>query len=297
MRICHLFNEIYVAFKAVVLHLVWVLRTHEARKGKLRAGDIDIFYREYGHGEPVLLLHGGFTFAETWAGQIPSLAGHYRVLATDSRGHGRTGLGWRPITYRQMAEDAIQFIEGLGLGPVHVVGWSDGGTTSLAIALKRPDLLRSMVLLGTPFNVSNYSPEAWKNIYDFLRPWSPTLLILRSLRRLLAPARRDWGTFFARMKKMWLELPDFTIEDLESIEVPALVVACDSDEFLSPPGDPLVVFRKLAESMPAATMVEVPGGTHDLQLERPELVSELVLAFIGGPEMQQKREAHSADKQ
>jgi pimeloyl-ACP methyl ester carboxylesterase len=83
------------------------------------------------------------------------------------------------------------------------------------------------------------------------------------------------------MKKMWLELPDFTVEDLGKIEVPALVVACDSDEFLSPGDDPLSVFRQLAEALPAATIAEVPGGTHELLLERPGLVSELLLAFIG----------------
>jgi pimeloyl-ACP methyl ester carboxylesterase len=276
-----LVNEVYTFVKAVAQYVSWLLRTRESRTGTFRAGDIDIFYREYGRGRPVLLLHGGFTFAETWVGQIPALADRYRVLATDSRGHGRTGLGWKPITYRQMAEDAIQLIEGLGLGPVDIVGWSDGGTTSLAMAMTRPDLIRSMVLLGTPFNVSNYSPDAWRRIYGFLRPWSPTLLILRSLRRLLAPARRDWEPFFRKMKKMWLELPDFTVEDLGKIEVPALVVACDSDEFLSPGDDPLSVFRQLAEALPAATIAEVPGGTHELLLERPGLVSELLLAFIG----------------
>lgn len=140
---------------------IWSLRTHTAHLvDRAAIRDITVYYKEYGRGEPVLMLHGGFGYLEHWCAQIRELSGGYRVVAPDSRGHGRTTLGDEPLTYRGMAEDAAEFIESLELGPVHLLGWSDGGCTSIALALKRPELVKSMVLLGTPFNKENYSPEA-----------------------------------------------------------------------------------------------------------------------------------------
>ena len=213
-------------------------------------------------------------------GKVPALADGYRVIAPDSRGHGRTNLGERPITYRRLAEDFITFIEKLGLGPVHLVGWSDGGCASIALALKRPDLVRSMVLIGAPYNTDNYTEEAKRIIRDFLDPKSFELGFFRAIHWLLAPEPYSWRPFLERMTKMWLELPDFSVEDLRRIEAPTLVVACDRDEFLSLQDDPLQVFKDTAEAIPRGTMGIVSSGTHMVPIEKPQAVNDLILGFL-----------------
>ncbi len=261
----------------------WMLRERPPEsKGRTEVGDISVFLRLYGSGEPVLLLHGGFAYAESWAGQIPALARHYQVLAPDSRGHGRTTLGEQPLTYRRMAEDVIALVEALGLGPVHLVGWSDGGCTSLAVALERPDLVRSLALLGTPFSTDNYSPEAKRQIEEFLRPTSMTVLAMRAFRWAVSPEPRGGALFLERMARMWTALPDFTVEELGRITAPTLVVACDRDEFLSSWDDPLKVFKETAAAIPGARLVAIPGGTHSVILERPAEVNRLLLDFLRG---------------
>jgi pimeloyl-ACP methyl ester carboxylesterase len=228
----------------------------------------------------VLLLHGGFTCAETWAGQIPALARDYRVIATDSRGHGRTTLGEGPLTYRRMAGDAAELIRRLGLGQVHLIGSSDGGCTGLALAFERPELVRSLTLLGTPYSTDNYTDEAKKKIKRLLRPSSISMLALRALRRLLTPEPERGREFLGVMTRMWTGLPDFTREELGRIEAPVLVIGCDRDEFLSLTPDPLQVFRETAEAIPGARMEVVKGGTHNVHIERPGAVNRLILDFL-----------------
>ena len=264
-------------------YLLWVLRTRPGSgKGRIDVDDISIFFHCYGKGEPVLLLHGGFAFSEMVAGQVPALARRYQVITMDSRGHGRTTLGDLPLDYRQLAADTAGLIEKLGIGPVHLVGWSDGGCAGLALALERPDLLRSLVLTGTPFNTSNYSDEARREIARFLRPYSTTLLTLRAFHRLMNPEPGSWKPFLERMTSMWTELPDFTIEELGRMETPTLVIGCDRDEFLSPAGDPLHVFRETAEAIPNARLEVIPGGTHSVQMDKARNFNRLVLEFLEG---------------
>lgn len=252
-------------------------------KRRVNVDDIDIFFRRYGSGDPVLLLHGGFMFAETWAGQIPALSRRYLLIAPDARGHGRTTLGSRPMTYRRLADDAAGLIEDLGLGPVHVIGWSDGGCTALGIAVKRPDLLRSITLLGTPWNVSNYSDEVIGDLISLTDPTKPATMALRLLRWLLTPEHYRGKESLGALRDMWLYTLDFTLDELNGITTPTLVLATDSDEFLSPPDDPTRIFRELAEAIPGATMATIPGGTHLVHLIQPDIVNGTILDFFKSP--------------
>jgi pimeloyl-ACP methyl ester carboxylesterase len=267
--------------RAYAAYGLWMLRkSPENMKCYLDAEDICIYYHCYGRGTPVLLLHGGFMYSETWAGQIPALARHYRVITTDSRGHGRTTLGTGPLTYRRMAADAAGLIEKLRLGGVHLVGWSDGGCTALALAIEHPELVRSMTLLGTPYSTDNYSDEAKQGIERMLRPFSLTMLGLRAMRRLLTPEPERGREFVDKMAAMWTGLPDFTREELGRIKAPALVIGCDRDEFLSLWPDPLQVFKETAEAIPGARLEVVRGGTHSVPVERSGTVNRLILDFL-----------------
>ncbi len=259
---------------------LWRLLTRCGSRGTVRAGDIDIHYKLYGHGDPVLLLHGGFMMSQTWAPQVPALARDYMVIAMDSRGHGRTSLGSKRMTYRQLGEDAGALIEALGVGPVNIIGTSDGGIAALALAIDRPDLVRSLVLLGTSFNTTNYSPESWRAIHGFLKPRSPALLFMRAVRALLNPERRSWRVFLDRMTEMWLTLPDFTGEELAHIQAPTLVIGCDRDEFLSLSDDPLAVFKATAEAIPHARLTVIPGGTHTVNMDMPAVTNEVIRSFL-----------------
>lgn len=252
----------------------------DCSEGRLSAGDIHVHYREYGVGPAVLMLHGGFMFDLCWAAQIPVLAGRFHVVTMDSRGHGRTTLGYRELSYDQMALDASRVIERLGTGPAHVIGWSDGGCTALALALEHPDVVRSIVLIGTPYSIDNYAEQSRKMMESMLEPRSPELLAIRAAWSVLAPEPGRWRDFAEAMRRMWMTQPNHTREDLGRIEAPTLVVACDRDEFLSVPGDPLKVFRETAEAIPHSEITVVPGARHCVLFQRPREVNTAISGFL-----------------
>jgi 2-hydroxy-6-oxo-6-(2'-aminophenyl)hexa-2,4-dienoate hydrolase len=132
---------------------------------------------EAGSGEPVVLLHGGGAGADSrsnWYKTIPQFANRFHVYALDLLGFGNTD---RPdpagFAYTQEARNdhMIAAIEALGAGPVNMVGNSMGGATTIGVAVKRPDLVKKLVLMGSAGISSGPMSPALSAIvnYDFTR--------------------------------------------------------------------------------------------------------------------------------
>jgi pimeloyl-ACP methyl ester carboxylesterase len=94
-----------------------------------------IFYQTAGHGEPLLLLHGGFGTVEDFSLQIPELAKHFRVVAFERPGHGHTADNNEPFSFVTMSDYTVDLIEALRLGPTHLMGWSDGAAIATRVIL------------------------------------------------------------------------------------------------------------------------------------------------------------------
>ncbi len=109
---------------------------------------VRLWYALYGHGAPVILVHGGLGNSNYWGLQIPALVAHYQVIALDSRGHGRSTWDGKSISYHQMAEDVIGLMDALHLSKVAVVGWSDGAIIGLDLAIHHPDRLTRLFAYG-----------------------------------------------------------------------------------------------------------------------------------------------------
>lgn len=101
--------------------------------------DIQLNYIEKGSGFPLLLLHGNGENLDYFAHQIEYFSKFYRVIAVDTRGHGKSPLGDAPFTIRQFAEDLFAFMDTLRLPKAHILGFSDGANTALTFALKYPE--------------------------------------------------------------------------------------------------------------------------------------------------------------
>jgi pimeloyl-ACP methyl ester carboxylesterase len=116
------------------------------------AGGLRTYYEAEGAGEALVLLHGGFCTIETFGGLTPKLAEQYRVYPPERRAHGRTPDVEGPITYEIMAQDTIAFLDAVDLSSAHLVGWSDGAVVGLLVALRRPDLVRRLVMISQNIN-------------------------------------------------------------------------------------------------------------------------------------------------
>ncbi len=96
----------------------------------------------------MVLLHGNGEDGSYFRHQMAYFSGKYRVMAVDTRGHGRSPRGSAPFTIGIFAEDLRDFLDQRGLDRVHLLGFSDGGNIALTFALEYPERLRSLILNG-----------------------------------------------------------------------------------------------------------------------------------------------------
>ncbi|MFI5695174.1 alpha/beta fold hydrolase [Kribbella sp. NPDC051586] len=220
-----------------------------------------------------MLLHGGGGGADSWQAQRAGLAERYRVLVPERRGHGRSPDVDGPVTMEIFAADTAAFIEALELGPVYVIGWSDGGKVGMSLALNRPDLVRKLVLIGaelteaggTVANQALLTPEGLDSLKTFFR----------QLYEPLSPdGPEHFEVVFAKWQQMWETLPDVDLTTLQALPMPVLLMQGDDDCVR------IEHTAEVARAIPDAQVAVVPGSSHGLPLEKPEVVNRLLLDFL-----------------
>lgn len=224
---------------------------------------------ESGSGaETALLLHGGMSCSEDLLGCLEQpLAAAYRVAAFDRIGHGRTADTQAPFHYESMAEEVVGVIEHLG-DPVHLVGWSDGGIAALLASRRRPDLVSRQVLIGVNFHHDGV-------VLDGLDEGDEALQLMAAGYADRSPdGAEHFPVVYEKFARMTRTEPTLTVEDLATIGTPTLVLVGDDDLIAL---DHTVA---LYEGLPEAQLAIVPGTSHAVPLEKPELVNRLLLDFL-----------------
>ena len=217
---------------AIVSRSVAAMTTTESKQRRsgtrVEAGGVQTYYEVNGGGDALLMLHGGLCTAETCDAQVPALAEQYRVFVPERRGHGRTPDVEGPLTYSIMADDTIAFIEALGIGPSLVVGFSDGGAVALLVALRRPDLVRKLVLIGQWANSDGATPQTRAMMPSLSADMLPPML--RALHAAVSPdGPEHFDVVFEKLKPSWLGGDDVELAELAKIAAPTLVLLGDRD--------------------------------------------------------------------
>jgi pimeloyl-ACP methyl ester carboxylesterase len=237
-------------------------------------GSVHTWYESSGHGEPLVLLHGGLSNNGSWAEQIPAFAEHFGVFAPERRGHGHTPDVKGPLSYEVMARDTIGFLETVVGGSAHLVGWSDGGTVGLLVASARPDLVRQLVSIGANFDASGYVP----GVDQMIESWSPDGPEVASSRGAYEAVSPDgsehWPVVFSKTVDMWLRDPFISVEQLGRTRARTLVVVGDDDICT------LEHAAALYRAVPDAELAVIPRTSHLVPMEKPDLVNMLVLDFL-----------------
>ncbi|MCU1397963.1 MAG: hypothetical protein JWN62_1072 [Acidimicrobiales bacterium] len=232
-----------------------------------------------GGGPTVLLLHGGLSNGDALLESIGvPLAAQYRVAAFDRRGHGRTADTPEPFHYEAMADETIAVLAHLDT-PVHLVGWSDGGITALLVALRRPDLVDRLVLIGVNFHFSGTLDMSAQDDADQAGGHDDPFLA--QMQASYAERSPDGAAHFADVATKSFALfatePTLTTDDLRAVSAPTLVMVGDDDLV------DLGHTCQLYESIPAAQLAVVPGASHALPMERPDETSRIIAQFLAGP--------------
>jgi pimeloyl-ACP methyl ester carboxylesterase len=239
------------------------------RAGLAAVNDIKLWYAEWGHGTPVILLHGGLANSNYWGHQIPALARHYRVIALDSRGHGRSSRTDTPIGYDLMASDVLALMDHLHIARAALVGWSDGAIIGLDIAIHHPERLTRLYAFA-----ANSDPSGVKDVDQ-----SPVFTAYEARAAAeyarLSPTPDGFKPFLDNISTMWAKEPNFTADQLRGINVPTWIVDADHDEAIKRENT-----DHMAALIPHAGELILPAVSHFAFLQDPVMFNETLLRFL-----------------
>lgn len=241
-----------------------------AEQGYVEHDGARIWYAAYGSGMPVILLHGGLGHSGNWGYQVPALVeGGYRAVVIDSRGHGRSTRDERPYSYELMGSDVAAVMDRLQIERAALVGWSDGACTALVLAANAPQRAA-----GVFFFACNMDPSGAKEL-----EFGPVLqrCFSRHVKdyKELSPTPDQFEAFSEAVGLMQQTQPNYSASDLARISVPVAIVQSEHDEFIKREHA-----EYLAQSIPNAEFVLLPGVSHFAPLQRPELFNSAMLTFL-----------------
>jgi pimeloyl-ACP methyl ester carboxylesterase len=273
---------------------------HSAAKArKVTADGLSFAYIEQGSGPPLVLVHGSVSDYREWDLQMRSLAKHYRVIAYSRRYHWPNlpaGTAADASVERQ-AEDLAAIIRALGIAPAHIVAHSFGGAVALELALRHPEMVRSLVLaepgvrsvLGELPESDPVSKESQAVRAEMKEAFATgdAERIVRTYAARVAPGEYEKAPRQVR-EMLVVNVPAFQLDynarrsafscaDAQRIKAPALVICGDR----SPRGLQLIA-EKTAECLMGAKFVRIAGATHWMQRAHARAFNAAVLSFLAG---------------
>lgn len=248
-----------------------------------------LHYEDYGHGTPVLLIHGLGSSTLDWEFQIPVLSAHYRVLALDVRGHGRSDKPRERYRMVDFADDVAALIEHLQLPPVHLVGISMGGMIGFQLGVDQPHLLRSLTIVNSAPEVKAHNLRERLEIAKrwLLARLLPLETLAKALGKLLFP-RPEQAELRHKVEQRWprndkrayLASLDAIIgwgvrERLQRITCPTLVISADRDY------TPIEHKQAYVTELPDARLQVIDNSRHATPLDQPQRFNTVLLDFLG----------------
>lgn len=223
--------------------------------------DISHHYIEQGSGFPLILLHGNGEDCSYFEHQMEPFAEHFRVIALDTRGHGKTPRGDAPFTIRQFAEDLFVFMDLHDIAKAHVLGFSDGGNIAMAFALSHPERVEKLILNGANLDASGVKRSTQIPIEIGYR-------IAKFFSKKSPEAKKN-----AELLGLMVNEPLINPEELHQIQNPTLVIAGEKDMIKKEHT------RLIAKSIPKSTLTIIPGN-HFIANKSPQTFNEVVLSFL-----------------
>jgi pimeloyl-ACP methyl ester carboxylesterase len=223
-----------------------------------------IYYEIYGHGEPLVLAHGNGGSIENLKGIIPFFSQQYKVIAIDTRAHGKSIDPADSLSFEMIADDFNALLDSLHTGPVYFIGWSDGGIDGLALAMRHPEKLKKMAITGTNIFVDSTALPA-----ESIREMQ---INTQNMHAKLNLTMQEKATL--KYNDLDLYQPQWKAADLEKITIPALVIGGDHD--LIPVPHTVLIWQHI----PGAWLWIVPHSGHGTLTEHREEFQKNVYSFF-----------------
>jgi len=253
----------------------------------VQANGLDIYYQEDGpsDGRPLLLIHGGVLTSSSWRPYVAAFAEHYRVIAPDSRGHGRTNnAAGSSLSFGLLAEDMVALVQALDLQKPLIIGYSDGGQVALEIGMRYPGLPGALVIGGAYVELTESSSKWVRSVLgDEQSPDVDLEKFARENPDFAEGLQQDhgpegWKTLLKQIKPMWNAQLNYTPGDFAKVTAPTLALLGDRDGFV-----PVEEGVRMYRLLPNAELAVVPGADHMQFIFSPPriaVVQPLILDFL-----------------
>lgn len=223
--------------------------------------DISLYYQEKGKGTPLILLHGNGENGDYFCHQIEHFSKSYRVIALDTRGHGKSPRGTAPFTMEQFAEDLNGFMEKLEIPKAIILGFSDGANIAMKFALKYPGKVYALVLNGGNLNTKGVK-----------RKFQIPIEIGYKITKVFANKSEEAKKHMELLGLMVHE-PNIKPEELHAVKNPTLVIAGTKDMIKT------AHTEEIAKNISGAELVIIKGD-HFIANKEPEEFNKRVEAFL-----------------
>jgi 3-oxoadipate enol-lactonase len=260
-----------------------------------RCGDLDVAYFEWGRGTPLVLVHGLADDHRAWRKVVPWLALDHRVIAYDVRGHGQTTVGRPEGTLAQLGADLVSLLDALALERVDLCGFSLGGTIVMRAAIDHPERVRRLFPVATSSRVGRTAAEWYRARVELAERGAEALRpeLEADTRSQFETAPEEFEDHwrirlqstadpagFANAARAMARLREEPLDpELGRIEAPTLVVSAELDRNCPP-----VAGQIICERLANGRLELIAGSGHQVEVEKPRELSELVLRFLSEAE-------------
>ena len=279
---------------------------------KVRVGDIDVAYKMFGKGEPILLFNGASDGMDAWdPSLLTGISSNHTVIAFDQRGIANTTIGSKPYTYQQIADDASGLLDALKIPKADVMGYSLGSYLAQQLTIMYPNKVNSLVLIGSSCGGKDHTPKppeflklqsdvvnkslnnipltaeeikslvsaslgsAWIKLHPESLDIPANITSLQQLKPGLPP---EVANNQNNVGKHWEDNPNWSgaCDELAKLDKPTLIITGTEDNFYEPHVNSL----KIAEKIPGAWLVQIKGAGHAAPDQYPEEMGKIMNTFL-----------------
>ena len=277
---------------------------------KVRVGDIDVAYKMFGQGDPILLFNGASDGMDAWDPSfLTGLSSNHTVIAFDQRGIGNTTAGTKPYTFQQLANDTAGLLDALKIPKADVMGYSLGGHIAQAFTISYPDKVNRLILVATTCGGKDgipKPPEFNKLMSEITNKSLNNVSISREEMKSLVSA--SLGSGWVKLHPESLDIPaNITFQQMKpslspatmknqmnvgsaweatnwsgacdaeaKLAKPTLVIAGTDDDNYIPHANALVI----ASKVPGAWLVQIKDAGHGVMDQYPDEISKILNTFL-----------------
>lgn len=257
-RLLIFFNILFLSIASCTISTAQTKLMETQQTGYAPVNGLKMYYEIHGEGKPLVLIHGGGSTIETTFGRVlPMFAKKYKVIAVELQAHGHTSDRNAPETFEQDADDIAALLKQLNISKTSVLGFSNGGTTAMQIAIRHPEVVNKLVIASGAYQREGFIPGFFEGMQQARLENMPQPLQDAFLK--INPDSASLLNMFTKDRDRMIAFKDWSDDDLKSIRAPALIINGDKDVITNEH------VLKMSKFIPDAELMILPG-THGAYL-------------------------------